>query len=66
MSFISAGRDGAFALPNVLPGDYYVVAIRGVTATDWRDPEVLDALAPLFTRIAVIDAGTLPVTLTVQ
>ena len=44
MSFASAGRDGAFALPNVLPGDYYVVALRGVAATEWRDPEVLDAL----------------------
>jgi hypothetical protein len=37
-----------------------------MAAGEWRDPDVLDALAPVSTRIAVIEPGTVPLTLTVR
>jgi hypothetical protein len=50
-----ANARGEFGLPAVLPGDYYVVAVAEVQAADWRDPQVLQALARLATRITIAE-----------
>jgi hypothetical protein len=64
MASAQAGRDGTFTLRNVIPGDYYAVAVNGADADGWPDPELLDLLAPSATRLVIADAG--PVTLTLQ
>jgi hypothetical protein len=64
MASAVARRDGTFTIPHVMPGEYYAVAAPGIDADAWRDPELLDSLAPLVTRLVIADAG--PVTLTLQ
>jgi hypothetical protein len=65
------GRDqrvelnGMFSITNLPPGDYFVVALSGVEASEWRDPKLLDSLIPLATRVALANGGTASVSLKV-
>ena len=56
---------GAYALPNVPPGDYYVVAIRDEDAGDWPDAQFLGRLAAAATAVKVTPSQQASVTLKV-
>lgn len=50
---VRASRTGAFTMPNVPPGDYFVVAIDRTGESDLQDPARVTALSKLATRAAV-------------
>jgi 5-hydroxyisourate hydrolase-like protein (transthyretin family) len=45
--------DGSFALRNVAPGQYILVAIEGVWDVDWARPEMIRRYLPLGTPVTV-------------
>ena len=49
----ATGTDGRFRVRGVPPGDYYVAALTDPPAGDWRDPDLLDTLIPMATRVVV-------------
>jgi hypothetical protein len=51
-------HNGSFTLPDVLPGDYLVVAIARSDEGDTQDPAFISRLAPLATRVTVDLATT--------
>ena len=57
-----AGRDGSFTLTNVPAGEYYVVAVKDVSAS-WQDPAWLRALTTAARQVRVIDGERTAVTL---
>ncbi len=54
---------GAYALPNVPPGDYYIVAIRDEDAGDWPDAQFLARLSAAATAVKVTPSQQASVTL---
>ena len=56
-----ASKTGAFAVTNIPPGSYLVVAVDDAVAGDWPDEGFLQKLAPLATtvRVAVGERPTL-------
>jgi hypothetical protein len=50
-----AGRDGAYSLPNLAAGEYYVVAVREDHLGDWTDPSVLQSLTRVARQIRLVD-----------
>jgi len=51
---------GAYTIPNLPPGDYYVIAVRADDADDWQDPKVLDVLSNRATKIKVNSGDQTP------
>ena len=47
-------KTGSYTVPNLPPGDYYIVAISATTTRDWQDPKFLEAAAPQATRITIL------------
>jgi hypothetical protein len=50
-----AGRDGAYSLPNLAAGEYYVIAVREDNLGDWTDPSVLQSLTRVARQIRLVD-----------
>jgi hypothetical protein len=50
-----AGKDGAYSLPNLAAGEYYVVAVREDNLGDWTDPSVLQSLTRVARQIRLVD-----------
>lgn len=46
---------GDYDLHSLPAGDYYIVAVPDERASDWQDPEFLQALVPLATRLTIRD-----------
>lgn len=46
-------RSGQYAVPNVPPGDYFIVAVDRATAGELQDPAYVEALSRVATRISV-------------
>jgi hypothetical protein len=46
---------GTFAIEGAPPGDYFVVAVSAATVGEWRDPQVLERLARLSSRVPLAD-----------
>ncbi len=44
---------GAYSIPHLPPGDYFVIAVKTDDAENWRDPQLLDALSSRATKITV-------------
>ena len=53
---LRVSRLGTFLAPNIIPGDYFVVAAPDDVASDWPDQELLARLAAAATSVR-IDAG---------
>jgi len=51
-----SGRDGGFELAGLPPDDYLAVAVEGLPALAWMNPDVLNRLRPLATRFR-LDEG---------
>lgn len=49
--------NGTYNLDSLPPGDYYAVAVSQEDVSEWRDPNVLDALARRATRVTIRDDG---------
>ena len=49
----ATGTDGRFRVRGLPPGDYYAAALTDPSAGDWRDPDLLDTLIPMATRVVV-------------
>jgi hypothetical protein len=49
------GKDGAFSISDLPPGEYYVAARSADSPGEWRDPAVLDRLVRAATRVALGD-----------
>lgn len=50
-----AGKDGAYSLASLAPGEYYVVAAREDNLGDWQDPSTLQALTRVAQQIRLAD-----------
>lgn len=50
---VRATTAATFAVPNLPPGDYFVVAIPETASADWELPSVRDALIPSATRVSL-------------
>jgi hypothetical protein len=48
-----AGAAGSFSLSNLPPGEYLVAALPVGASDFWQDPQVLDKLTPLATRVSL-------------
>jgi protocatechuate 3,4-dioxygenase beta subunit len=46
-------QTGAFSLPNILPGDYFIAAVPDADLPNWRDMAALRALSQFAVRITV-------------
>jgi hypothetical protein len=55
MRAVRPGKDGAYVIPNLPPGEYFVVAIKE-DVTDWQEP-LLRALARSADQVRVLDGG---------
>jgi len=47
------GKDGIYKLVNIVPGEYYIVAIPEADAGDWQDPSLLETLVRGATRFTI-------------
>lgn len=47
-------RDGAFAIDEVPPGEYFVAPVSESTLDDWPLPALLRAIAPTATRVTIV------------
>jgi hypothetical protein len=55
MRALRTNKLGAFNMPRMLAGDYYLVAISEEQAADWQDPKFLQSLAGLATQIRLTE-----------
>lgn len=44
---------GAFSIPALPAGDYFVIAVDGALADAWQDPKFLERAAPVATRVTI-------------
>jgi uncharacterized GH25 family protein len=51
----SGGANGSFDLVGLPPGDYFVIALERLDATDWQTADVLESLAQSATRVTVAE-----------
>ena len=51
------GRDSGEPLRNLLAGDYFAVAVEDAASEDLRDPEYLERLSQIATRVTVTPGG---------
>ena len=58
---------GPFAIPNLAPGEYYVVAVKSLTSglgwAEWQDPDFLSRMAIGADRVTLPEGGTASVSL---
>lgn len=54
---VRPGADGRFTVRNLPPGEYLVAATSQVEMNEWFDPEVLAALIPQATPVAIAEDG---------
>jgi protocatechuate 3,4-dioxygenase beta subunit len=45
--------DGAYVMRNVIPGEYFLAAVEDVEPSEWFDPEFLQRILPMATRITI-------------
>jgi hypothetical protein len=50
-----AASDGTYSLPNLAPGEYYVVAVQEDLVGEWQDPALLQALTRVARTISVVE-----------
>ena len=50
---VRVSKTGTFTVPNMIPGEYFVVAASDESAGDWPDARLLAKLAPLATSVRV-------------
>ena len=55
-AFTSAS--GSFSMVNLPPGDYLVAALMVGNSDFWQDPQVLDKLTPIATRVSLLAGET--------
>lgn len=55
---------GAFVLPSLPPGDYFIAAIPEGAYDTWQDPKNLEAISRLATRVSLLDGNKLSQRLT--
>ena len=60
---MKTGKDGAFNVRNLPPGDYYAAAVTELRPGEWRDPDLLDALIPSAAHLLIFDGETVTATL---
>ena len=53
VSAVTTGKDGAFTVRSLPPGDYYAAPVVNATRADLRDPELLDTLVDGATHVAI-------------
>ena len=47
--------DGAYTMRNVIPGEYFLAAVEDVESSEWFDPDFLQRILPMATRITIGD-----------
>jgi hypothetical protein len=47
--------DGTFVMRNVVPGEYFLAAVEDVETGEWFDPEFLQRILPVATKITIGD-----------
>jgi hypothetical protein len=52
---VRVGTDGAYRIPSLPAGEYLVAALRTGATSDWIDPGFLQKVAPLATRITLME-----------
>jgi hypothetical protein len=62
---VAAGDDGAFSLPDLLPGDYLLAAVPADAAVNLHDPQAIQQLARMATAVTVSEGDRRSVSLTV-
>jgi hypothetical protein len=45
--------DGAYTIRNVIPGEYFIAAVEDVESSEWFDPEFLQRILPMATKITI-------------
>jgi hypothetical protein len=45
--------DGSYLMRNVVPGEYFLVAVEDVETSEWFDPEFLQRFLPMATKITI-------------
>jgi hypothetical protein len=50
-----AAKDGTYLLPNLAPGEYYVVAVQEDLVGEWQDPALLQALTRVARQIGLVE-----------
>ena len=63
---IRPDESSAFEFRNVIPGDYFAVALDYVRQGDWSDPDFLNNLKEQAKRVKVAETGSTPVMLTLK
>jgi protocatechuate 3,4-dioxygenase beta subunit len=60
-----ATASGRFGVPNLPPGEYFVIAINGEVPAEWQDPAMLNAWTSTATRVQLQGGPPQPMTLRV-
>jgi hypothetical protein len=55
--FVHATSSGAFELPDLAPGEYYIAAVGADVITDWPDPTLPDRLIAGATKFTLAPGG---------
>jgi Carboxypeptidase regulatory-like domain len=66
--YLRSGRpdqDGRFKLTSLPPGDYFVIALDYMDASEWTDPEFLERIRTKATRLSISEGETKSVDLKV-
>ena len=50
---VRVSKTGTFTVPNVIPGEYFVVAASDESTGDWPDERLIAQLAPLASSVRV-------------
>ena len=66
LAAVETAEDGRYVIRNLPPGEYRVVATTDLEDYQWFHPDVLERLLPHSTAVAIADAGTSKVDLTIR
>lgn len=52
---LRTSKTGTYSIQGLPPGEYYIAAIASTSSREWQDPKFLEAVAPLATRVTILD-----------
>ena len=52
---LRTSKTGTYSIQGLPQGEYYIAAIASTSSREWQDPKFLEAVAPLATRVTILD-----------